>query len=178
MGGLLFGLLRLSVKTATQFVGVALARTLVPRFPPQNYKPQERHQQSPQTLSPSEPYSTVGVTSKLFGPSEMLVRPAEPQTPTQPCGPVSYLQPSIEIFDYAPVCSPSKAMYITPIRSLYSERSVDVNMVLLRAASDKINSILEQSRRRVDAGEDHDSTRREARRKRTQELCGLLPSAL
>ncbi|KAJ3509403.1 hypothetical protein NLJ89_g5240 [Agrocybe chaxingu] len=71
---------------------------------------------------------------------------------------------------YTPVSSPSKkAMYISPMRSpILTMR--DVNFTVLKAASDHVAEILRENRRRVDAGEDSNAARREARRKRAQEL--------
>lgn len=66
-----------------------------------------------------------------------------------------------------PVCSviqhPSspllnKAMYITPVRQAFLT-SGDVDLTLLRAASERVSEILQENRRRVDAGEDPSTVR-------------------
>lgn len=49
-------------------------------------------------------------------------------------------------------------------------------MAILRAASDRVSDILREHRQKLDAGQDPCVVRREARRRRTQELV-LLASA-
>jgi len=58
-----------------------------------------------------------------------------------------------------PDCSPSKSMYITPIRTLYTS-TVDIDLSLLKFASERVSEILRENRRRLDAGEDSSTVRR------------------
>ncbi|KAF8968387.1 hypothetical protein BDZ97DRAFT_433088 [Flammula alnicola] len=72
---------------------------------------------------------------------------------------------------YSDISSPNlnKAMFITPISPRLMS-SKDDNLELLRAASDRVSEILRENRRRLDAGEDTSTVRKEARRRRAQEL--------
>jgi hypothetical protein len=82
----------------------------------------------------------------------------------------------------------NKAMYITPVRQAFLA-SGDIDLTLLRAASERVSEILQENRRRVDAGEDPSTVRsmsseffsrissqsvvcstEEARRRRAQEI--------
>jgi len=50
-------------------------------------------------------------------------------------------------------------MYITPIRTLYTS-TVDIDLSLLKFASERVSEILRENRRRLDAGEDSSTVRR------------------
>jgi len=52
----------------------------------------------------------------------------------------------------------NKAMYITPVRQAFLA-SGDIDLTLLRAASERVSEILQENRRRVDAGEDPSTVR-------------------
>lgn len=52
----------------------------------------------------------------------------------------------------------NKAMYITPVRQAFLT-SGDIDLTLLRAASERVSEILQENRRRVDAGEDPSTLR-------------------
>ncbi|PPQ81218.1 hypothetical protein CVT25_015742 [Psilocybe cyanescens] len=71
----------------------------------------------------------------------------------------------------------NKAVFITPAPpSLYDTR--DVDCTVLMEASERISEILRENRRRLDAGEDPCISRREARRKRAQELSAVRKARL
>lgn len=60
--------------------------------------------------------------------------------------------------------------FLTPVRSSPIR---DVGFTILRNASDRVSEILRENRRRLDAGEDLNTGRRDARRKRARELSAL-----
>ncbi|KAF9476342.1 hypothetical protein BDN70DRAFT_882599 [Pholiota conissans] len=72
---------------------------------------------------------------------------------------------------YSDVSSPNlnKAMFITPPRSNMMSAK-DFQLSLLKAASERVSEILRENRRRLDDGEDPNTIRKEARRRRAQEL--------
>ncbi|KDR81839.1 hypothetical protein GALMADRAFT_240088 [Galerina marginata CBS 339.88] len=79
--------------------------------------------------------------------------------------------PLVDFSIYSNVSSPNlnKAMLISPTRPTMPDVR-DVDLTQLKAASDRVSEILRENRRRLDAGEDSNTTRKEARRKRAQEL--------
>ena len=50
-------------------------------------------------------------------------------------------------------------MYITPVRQAFLASAGDIDLTLLRAASERVSEILQENRRRVDAGEDPSTAR-------------------
>ncbi|KIM49473.1 hypothetical protein M413DRAFT_109098 [Hebeloma cylindrosporum] len=103
---------------------------------------------------------------------EIVLRQSEParvipiiRTPRR--GPV--VEPEFSIYAHASSPLLNKAMYITPVRQAFLA-SGDIDLTLLRDASERVSQILQENRRRVDAGEDPSTVRKEARRRRAQEI--------
>ncbi|KAF8162887.1 hypothetical protein B0H34DRAFT_298968 [Crassisporium funariophilum] len=182
-----------------QFVVVAMARASVPRIPPRNWTLDNRrfigaesgtahgapilkpHIKVPNLTSTREDQiessSEVGTKKNNLGNIRGI--PAVPKvqglqglrisrvasTPAKPAVPTVFSDLSFSI--YTP--SAQFALLITPVRrALMSVQ--DVNVALLKGASERVSEILRENRRRLDAGEDPSTLRKEARRRRAQEL--------
>ncbi|KAF5330967.1 hypothetical protein D9619_005991 [Psilocybe cf. subviscida] len=82
-----------------------------------------------------------------------------------------YPSSNVDFSIYADASSPNlnKANLLAPMAPELLSSATD-DLGVLRAASDRVSEILRESRRRLDAGEDSSTIRREARRKRAEEL--------
>ncbi|KAF8188388.1 hypothetical protein BJ912DRAFT_401327 [Pholiota molesta] len=78
---------------------------------------------------------------------------------------------NVDFSIYSDASSPrlNKAGFITPPRSNLISAS-EFQLSVLKAASERVSEILRENRRRLDAGEDPNAIRKEARRQRAQEL--------
>jgi len=70
----------------------------------------------------------------------------------------------------APQNSSTRHPFLTPVRQ---PRIKEVGSTILRNASDRVTEILRENRRRLDAGEDPNTIRKAARRKRAMELSAV-----
>jgi len=102
-------------------------------------------------------------THRSPSPDPFYVPKAPPQLNVTHSG--GHLITDCEIPDAIPASLSTTSQ--TQLKSLQIDEET---LAALQAASERINVILEENRRRVDAGEDPSSARREARRKRNEEL--------
>jgi len=84
-------------------------------------------------------------------------------TPTKESAVVEF---EFSVYPNSPPTQNNCQPFLTPVRSPIR----DVGFTVLRNASDRVSEILRENRRRLDAGEDLNTIRREARRKRAREL--------
>lgn len=75
----------------------------------------------------------------------------------------------LSVYPNSPAPQNTCQPFLTPVRSPIR----DVGFTILRNASDRVSEILRENRRRLDAGEDLNTGRRDARRKRARELSAL-----
>ncbi|KAF8911172.1 hypothetical protein CPB84DRAFT_1958283 [Gymnopilus junonius] len=117
--------------------------------------------------------TVIEISSGTSPKALLLQRRTSQMTGTPPCvqSTLECLTSPFSLWD-APSPSLNKAPFTSP--ALRPTRNMkEVNFTTLTAASERVSEILRESRRRLDAGEDSNTARREARLKRSQELSAV-----